>query len=318
MFVLIHAPVFARPSWFRVGEERGADDHAPDVPHAAEDDHAEDEHRDVEEEVARERRALERRVVGAGDAAEERAARVRPRLRPHQRDSHRRGRGLVLADRDPGAAEARVLQPQRAEDREQEQHDRRPEEDVGRLDLVAEVLRVAALEVVRRQEAAGQVREAVAEAERVERRDPVRPVRQVEAGAEEVVAVARDLRQDLAEAERHDREVVAAQAQRRQADDDPEERGDDAGERQQQPERHVDARQVRIDAHRAEMPGDVRELQRCEPGSRVGAGRVERDVPEIEQARVADDDVQADGHHHEHEHVDARSRRPARRRRPGS
>ncbi len=217
----------------QVGEERAADDHAPDVPHPAEDDHAEDEHRDVEVEVAGERRALEDGVVRAGDAAEERAARVRPRLRPHQRDAHRRRGGLVLADRDPGAAEPRVLQPQRAEDREEQQHDRGPEEDVGRLDLVAEIGRVAALQVVRGQEAAGPVREAVAEADRVDRRDPVRAVRQVEAGAEEVVAVARDLREDLAEAERHDREVVAAQAQRRQADHDPEERGDDAGERQQ-------------------------------------------------------------------------------------
>ena len=51
---------------------------------------------------------LNDRVVRAGDAAEERAARVGPRLRAHQRDAHRRGRGLVLADRDPRAAEARV------------------------------------------------------------------------------------------------------------------------------------------------------------------------------------------------------------------
>ena len=99
------------------------------------------------------------------------------------------------------------------------------------------------------------MREVVAEADRVDRRDPVRAVGEVEAGAEEVVAVARDLRQDLAEAERHDREVVAAQAQGRQADDDPEERRDDAGERQQQPDRDVDAGQVRVDADGAEVPG---------------------------------------------------------------
>ncbi len=48
---------------------------------------------------------------------------------------------------------------------------------------------------------------------------PKRPVRQVE--AEEVVAVADDLRDDLAESERHDREVVAAQAERGQPDQDP-------------------------------------------------------------------------------------------------
>ena len=95
---------------------------------------------------------LNDRVVRAGDAAEERAARVRPGLRPHQRDAHRGRGGLVLADRDPRAAEPRVLQPQRAEHREQQQDDRDPEEDVGRLDLVAEVIRLAAREEVRRQE----------------------------------------------------------------------------------------------------------------------------------------------------------------------
>ena len=63
---------------------------------------------------------------------------------------------------------------------------------------------------------------------------------------------------------------------------------------------------VRVDADRAEVDRLVRELQRREPGCRVGAHRVERDVAEVEQAGVADDDVQADGHHDEHEHVDAR------------
>ena len=57
-----------------------------------------------------------------------------------------------------------------------------------------------------------------AEAGRVDRADPERAVREVE--AEDVVAVADDLGDDLAEAERHDREVVATQSQRRQADQD--------------------------------------------------------------------------------------------------
>ena len=167
--------------------------------------------------------ALEDRVVGAGDAAEERAGRVRPRLRPHQRHAHRGGGGLVLADRDPGAAEPRVAQPQRAEDREQRaagspsRRRRRSTGSGGRAACLQH-------EVVRRQEAACRSSRC-AEAGRVDRRDPVRAVREVEARAEEVVAVPRDLRQDLAEAERHDREVVAAQAQRRQADQDPDERG---------------------------------------------------------------------------------------------
>jgi len=59
----------------------------------------------------------------------------------------------------------------------------------------------------------------VPETGRVERGDPVRPVGQVE--AEQAVAVPRDLRQDLAESQGDDREVVAAQAEGRQPDRDP-------------------------------------------------------------------------------------------------
>ena len=72
-----------------------------------------------------------------------------------------------------------------------------------------------------------------------------------------------------------------------------------------QPDRDVDAGQMRIDADRAEVERLMRELQRREPRRGVGAHRVEGDVAEVEQARVADDDVQADGHHDEDEHVDA-------------
>ena len=83
-------------------------------------------------------------------------------------------------------------------------------------------------------------RDPVPEARRVEWRDAVRAVREVEPGAEEVVAVACDLRQDLAEAERDDREVVAAQAQCREADEDPEERCDRPRYDQDHPERDVE------------------------------------------------------------------------------
>ena len=148
---------------------------------------------------------LYERVEGAGDAAEERARRIRPRLRAHERHAHRRGGGLVLANRDPGATDARVAQRALQNDGEHDEHERSPEEDR------VEVLHV---EVLRRQAEVG-VR-PVAEAGPVDRGDAAGAVREVEAGAEEVVAVARDLRQDLAEAERDDREVVAAQAQRRQ------------------------------------------------------------------------------------------------------
>ncbi len=62
---------------------------------------------------------------------------------------------------------------------------------------------------------------------------------------------------------------------------------------------------MRIDPDRSEVPRRGGELLGGEPGSRVGAHRVEGDVAEIEQPGVADDDVQADGHHDEDEHVDA-------------
>ena len=133
----------------QVGEEAAADDHAPDVAHPAEDDHAEDEDRDVEEEVVGERAALEARVVGAGDAAEERPGRVRPGLRPHQRHAHRGRGGLVLADRDPRAAEARVAKPHRAEDREEEEPERGPVEDLDAADLPPQEVGVEG-QVVRR------------------------------------------------------------------------------------------------------------------------------------------------------------------------
>ena len=90
---------------------------------------------------------------------------------------------------------------------------------------------------------------------------PLRAVREVEAGAEEVVAVARDLGHDLAEAERHDREVVAAQPQRRQADQDADERGQEPGRDEQEPDRDVDAGAFEPTPTRAEV--DVRASANC-------------------------------------------------------
>src|SRR3954452_16732051 len=112
-----------------IGKETRTDDDAGNAAHAAEDDHAENEHRDLEEEVVRERTALVRRIERARDTAEERAGRVRPRLRPHEGDAHRRGGRLVLANRDPCAPEPRVAQPHRAEDGDQHETERGAEED---------------------------------------------------------------------------------------------------------------------------------------------------------------------------------------------
>ena len=106
-----------------------------------------------------------------------------------------------------------------------------------------------------------------------------------------------DLRDDLAEAERDQREVVAAQPQRRRADDDADERADGAGDDQDEPEVDVDAGCLRP------AVGDRRwkvQLSVDEPGHQpaggVTADRPERDVAEVEQAGVADDDVEAERH----------------------
>ena len=83
---------------------------------------------------------------------------------------------------------------------------------------------------------------------------------------------------DLAESHGDDGEIVAAQPQHRKAEDDAPERGEDAGERQADPEREAEMlRQERVG---------------------IGADRVEGDVAEVEQAGEADDDVQAPAQHH--------------------
>ncbi len=89
---------------------------------------------------------------------------------------------------------------------------------------------------------------------------------------------------DLAEGERHDRKIVAAQAQHGKAEQHAPERGKDAGERQADPERP------------AETGGE-------QPVG-IGADRVEGDVAEIEQAREPDHDVEAPAQHHIGEHED--------------
>ena len=63
----------------------------------------------------------------------------------------------------------------------------------------------------------------------------------------------------------------------------------------------MDPRLATVDAHRPEMEGDVLEVERREPGGDVRAGRVEGDLAEVEEDRVADDDVEPEGRHHEAE-----------------
>ncbi len=111
---------------------------------------------------------------------------------------------------------------------------------------------------------------------------------------------------DLAEGERDDREVVAAQPQHREPEQDAPERGEHAGDRQQHPERprpelvEIDGEE-RIFRHE----GDERQAVLGEQRERIGADRVEGDVAEVEQAGEADHDIEAPAEHHVDQDLDA-------------
>ena len=88
-----------------------AQDHALEAARAAEHDHAQQHDRDVELEGAG-RDGLELgRVDGAGEAREGRAEREGQELGRDRVDAGAVGGRLVLADRHPGPAQARVAQP---------------------------------------------------------------------------------------------------------------------------------------------------------------------------------------------------------------
>ena len=111
---------------------------------------------------------------------------------------------------------------------------------------------------------------------------------------------------DLAEGERDDREVVAAQPQHREAEQDAPERRQHAGDRQQHPERPR-SKLIEIDGEvrifRRER--DERQAVLGEQREGIGADRVEGDVAEIEQAREADHDIEAPAEHHVDQDLDA-------------
>ena len=118
-------------------------------------------------------------------------------------------------------------------------------------------------------------------------------------GELDLVAVDREAVDDLAERERDDRDVVAAQAQRRQADDHPRD-GAQIPPRRDEEEVQVDAGQVRGELAGQDVDAvaavDRREVVGGKPADRVRAEGVEGDVAEVQQAGEADDDVQPQGH----------------------
>ena len=103
--------------------------------------------------------------------------------------------------------------------------------------------------------------------------------------AGQALPVDDDETDDLAERQRDDGEIVAAQPQHRKSQQHAPERGENAGERQADPERQSEiGRQQRVG---------------------IGADRVKRDVAEIEQAGEADHHVQSPSQHHIGQHQNA-------------
>jgi hypothetical protein len=104
------------------------------------------------------------------------------------------------------------------------------------------------------------------------------------------VEVVEEHAHDLAEAEGDDRQVVAAQLQRRRPEQHAEEAGHRRTERDQQPPGHVQA----VRKGGSDRREGIGQLRRGEQAQHVGADRIESDVAEVEQAGVADDDVEAE------------------------
>ena len=127
----------------------------------------------------------------------------------------------------------------------------------------------------------------------------------------DVVEVARGDADDLAEAERHDGEVVTAQPQGRRTEEDAGDQRHQDGDRDADRERD---RPLLREAEPALQRLDDRRVGRPEQGDRVGAEGVEADVAEVEQSGQSDHDVEADGHDHvdDDQEQHARPVRPAR------
>src|SRR6266550_506411 len=97
-----------------------------------------------------------------------------------------------------------------------------------------------------------------AEARGVDRTDAERSVREVE--ALDAIRVPDELRDDLPEAQRHDRQVVTTQPERRQADQDPPDGGEERGAKQDEPDRDVDPVLLSADPDRTEVEPHLLEL----------------------------------------------------------
>ena len=218
-------------------------------------------------EEVRRRGAEVGRLERPGDAGEAGAEGERQELGPDRVDAHHLGRRLVLADRAPGAPHARALQVPGDDDRDEQQEH-------------AEVRRASCPERAPKMMSKNGmyggsiglipctppvqfcVLEHDVDRAQVERERDARQVLE-------------EQRHDLAEAEGHDRQVVAAQPERRRAEQRAERRDDDDRDDRDDPERQVDpggtrrrrCREGQVDAERAEV-GRGEERRACTRRSR--------------------------------------------------
>src|ERR687889_1228261 len=262
----------------------GAQDHAVDAPHAAQDDHGEYQDGDVEREARRKDVLYERPVVSASQAPEHGPHGVGPELGRHRVDAHCGGRRLVLAHGDPGPPELGVPEAYVHVDRDENQDQ----------DRVVPRVQVQRTEPLPGDHGIGKEREAW----RVYGLDADGAVGQVE--APEVSGVLEETRDDLPEAKGYYRQVIPAQPEGRGADDHAAQAGESPCDNQDQPEREVYAREFapcQGGRGRTEGDADLPEVGRGEPADHVGAEGVESHEAKVEEACEPDHDVQAEGKH---------------------
>ncbi len=257
-------------------EQHGAQDHARNVADAAQHHHGDDHHGLHQAERFRRDKALEGSEHHPRDAAERSAHAEGQQLHVARVDAHGLGGDLVFADGHPGAADARILQAVADQHRQQHQGEEQVVVHRHRVDVVAEQL-VALAQV---------------QAEDADRIDLTYPLRTV-GDVHRVVQVVHEDADDFAEAERDDGQVVAAQLEHRHAEDDPRDGRRQERQRYHPPDRDVQA----VREHRREGGEVVRQLGRGEQREQVGADGVEGHVAQVEQAGVADDDVQPQRQH---------------------
>ena len=240
-------------------DDDGPEDDAGDAAHAADGDDGHDQDRHVEADRARDDRAVEGHEDGPTEAGEGRSQHVGQRLGLDQVDAQGLGHVLVLADGHPGATQARVAQSD---------GDEGDDEDADQGDVVDLV--GSCQPVVGRD----------ADAQRVERLGHVEDAARAADVVLEQVGLGQDA-DDLAEAEGGDGQVVAADVQDGQAQQDAEAHRHEHGEGDGREEAPV---------------GDTQLARARQEGRGVGADGEEGHEAEVEQAGHAEGDVEAQAH----------------------